>query len=57
MAHTFISIIKKIEDPRIDRLKLYPLDEIILVAIATILCGGEGYVEMHTFGNSQIDFF
>jgi predicted transposase YbfD/YdcC len=57
MDYTFISIIKKIEDPRIDRLKLYPLDEIILVAIATILCGGEGYADMHTFGNSQVDFF
>ncbi len=57
MNFTFITIIQKIEDPRIDRMKLYPLDEIILVAIATILCGGEGYADMHVFGEAQLEFF
>jgi predicted transposase YbfD/YdcC len=49
-----MTIFKHIEDPRIDRNKLYPLDEIILVAFATILSGGETYVDMHDFGTSKL---
>lgn len=52
-----ISIFKPVEDPRIDRNKLYPLDEILLVAFATILCGGNSYVDMRDFGNSKLKFF
>jgi hypothetical protein len=46
-----------VEDPRIDRNKLYPLDEILLVAFVTILSGGEGYNDMHEFGLSKLDLF
>jgi predicted transposase YbfD/YdcC len=52
-----INIFEKIEDKRINRKKLYPLIEIIVVAIGTILCGGETYVDMNLCGNGKIDFF
>lgn len=52
-----ISIFKPVEDPRIDRNKLYPLEEILLVAFATILSGGDSYVDMHDFGLSKLSFF
>lgn len=52
-----INFFQKIEDPRIDRNKLYPLCEILLVAFATILSGGETYVDMKDFGTAKLDFF
>jgi predicted transposase YbfD/YdcC len=54
-----ISLIKKFEalkDPRIDRHKLYPLNEILLVALGTILTGGESYEDMRVFGLSKLQF-
>lgn len=54
-----ISLIKKFEvlkDPRIDRHKLYPLKEILLVALGTILTGGESYEDMRVFGLSKLQF-
>ncbi|CAN5214756.1 ISAs1-like element ISEc1 family transposase [soil metagenome] len=52
-----ISIFKPVEDPRIDRNKLYPLEEILLVAFATTLSNGDSYADMHDFGLSKLDFF
>jgi predicted transposase YbfD/YdcC len=51
-----VHIFKPVEDCRIDRNKLYPLDEILLVALATILSGGETYTDMHDFGNGKLSF-
>ena len=44
-----------IEDPRMERHKLYPLEEILLVALCSIVCGGEGYEDMKLFGESRLD--
>lgn len=54
-----ISLIKRfdlLEDPRIDRHKLYPLGEILLITLATILTGGESYEDMRIFGLSKLEF-
>jgi predicted transposase YbfD/YdcC len=50
----FMKIFKHVEDPRIERNKLYPLIEILLVAFATLLSGGETYTDMEDFGNSKL---
>lgn len=50
-------ILEKVEDPRIERNKLYPLEEVLLVAFATILSGGETYPDMKEFGESKLEFF
>lgn len=55
MATTFISIFKNLTDPRIERKKLYPLEEVIFVAFATILAGGESYTDMEDFGSAKLD--
>ena len=34
---------KGVKDPRIDRKKLYPLIEIILVALLAVMSGAEGW--------------
>lgn len=45
-----------LEDPRIDRKKLYPLEEVLLVALCCIISGGEGFRDMELYGNSKLDF-
>lgn len=55
-----LSVFEAVEDPRKRKNSknfLYPLCEILLVAFATILSGGEGYGDMHEFGNSKLEFF
>jgi predicted transposase YbfD/YdcC len=52
-----INLCKKIEDPRINRNKLYPLPEILLVAFATMISGGESYADMEDFGEAKILLF
>lgn len=54
MSTVFISVFKQLTDPRIERKKLYPLHEILLVAFATILGGGETYTDMEDFGNAKL---
>jgi predicted transposase YbfD/YdcC len=53
----FMRIFKPVEDPRIERNKLYPLVEILLVAFATLLSGGETYTDMEDFGKSKLTVF
>jgi predicted transposase YbfD/YdcC len=57
MSLVFMSSFQELVDPRIDRKKLYPLQEVLLVALATILCGGETYDDMKLFGVSKLETF
>lgn len=54
-----IKIFHAVEDPRKreTKNKLYPLEEILLVAFATLLSGGENYEDMYNLGKAKIDFF
>lgn len=53
---SFLGHLSAIEDPRIERHKLYPLEEIFLVAFCCVLCGGESFQDLEDFGNLQVDF-
>lgn len=46
----------KVHDPRIERKKLYPLEEILLVALCCIISGGEGFEDMKLYGEEKLDF-
>jgi predicted transposase YbfD/YdcC len=54
-----ISIIDHFEDmpdPRQQAKVLYPLSEIILLALCAIIYGADSYVEIEEFGKAKIDF-
>lgn len=54
-----ISILKffgDLNDPRQMAKVLYPLQEIILVALCAAICGADTFVEMEGFGNAKLDF-
>src|SRR5918999_409700 len=42
-----------LEDPRIDRAKKHNLLDIIIIAVCTLLTGGEGVQDMELFGKSK----
>ena len=45
-----------IKDPRIDRTKAHLLEDIIVIAILSVLCGAETWDEMEEFGKSKVSW-
>lgn len=46
-----------LKDPRIKRLKLYPLTEILFVVLCGTICGAQSWRDFVIFGKEKIDFF
>ena len=46
----------ELEDPRMDRTRLHRLDDILAIAIMTIVSGGQGPCDMAEFGRSKQDW-
>lgn len=53
---TFLDYFSRIEDPRIDRHKLYPLEEIFLTILCAKICGAESWEDIEDFGKAKIEF-
>lgn len=45
-----ISRFEELTDPRVDRTKDHKLVDILAIGLCTLLCGGEGWEDMETFG-------
>lgn len=52
----FLDFFTDLEDPRIERKKLYPLDEILLLTLTAIICGSEGWLDIEAFGETKIEY-
>ena len=50
------SIFDELEDPRTGNARLHQLDEILVIALGTVLCGGETCEDMALFGRSKEEF-
>ena len=48
-----ISYFSGLSDPRIDRTKAHLLDDIIFIAIVSVLCGAETWNDMEEFGKAK----
>jgi predicted transposase YbfD/YdcC len=48
-----VEYFKDIEDPRIDRRKLYPLNEVIVIALLAVMSGAEGWEDMEDYGRAK----
>ncbi len=58
--HSEISLLehlKNLKDPRVNRTKRHELSDIMVIAICTLLCGGETYHDMEDFGETKEDWF
>lgn len=54
---TIISILRNIDDPRIDRTKLHNLIDILAIAICSSTCGMTGWEEFEAFGEEKEQWF
>lgn len=53
MNASIVEHFQDLEDPRIDRAKKHNLLDIIIIAVCTLLTGGEGFQDMELFGKSK----
>ena len=47
---------RKLKDPRINRLKLHLLPDIIVIALCAVLCGAKDWQQVETFGKQRLDW-
>lgn len=47
----------ELEDPRIDRTKLHPLNNILVIALCAAICGADNWVEIELFGQAKREWF
>lgn len=52
----FLDYFSEITDPRCDINKLYPVNEILFLALCAVICGAEGWEDVEDFGNSKVMF-
>jgi predicted transposase YbfD/YdcC len=52
-----VANLKTIEDPRIERGKLHPLESILAIYLCATICGREGWDEVYDFATARIDYF
>ena len=59
-THPRLSLIehfKDLPDPRVNRTKAHDLIDILVIAICTLLCGGESFNDMEDFGRAEREWF
>lgn len=58
--HPKLSLIEHFEtlsDPRVERTKDHDLIDVLIIAVCTLLCGGESFNDMEDFGHAKHDWF
>lgn len=51
----FLDIFGQLDDPRIERKKLHPMPEILLLTLCAVICGAESWDDIETFGQAKIE--
>lgn len=58
--HPKLSLIEHFQtlsDPRVDRTREHDLIDVLIIAICTLLCGGDSFNDMEDFGHAKHDWF
>ena len=53
---SFFNHFSNLEDPRIDRKKLYSLEEILFTTLCAVISGAESWYDIEDFGKARITF-
>ena len=54
---SIISVMRAIDDPRIDRTKLHSLTDILVISVCAAMCGMTGWEEIQAFGEEKEEWF
>lgn len=52
----FLDYFDDLEDPRVNRTKIYPLNEILFIVICAIICGADSWRDFVDFGETKLDY-
>jgi predicted transposase YbfD/YdcC len=52
----FLDVFGRLDDPRIERKKLHPMPEILLLTLCAVICGAESWNDIEEFGKAKLDF-
>lgn len=52
----FLDYFDDLEDPRVNRTKIYPLNEILFIVICAIICGADSWRDFVDFGETKFDY-
>jgi predicted transposase YbfD/YdcC len=50
----FLDYFSTLEDPRVERCKLYPMAEIFFLTLLAVICGAEGWEDIELLGHSKL---
>lgn len=50
MPASLVEILDALEDPRVDRTKLHPLTDILVLSVLAVICGADSFVAIALFG-------
>jgi predicted transposase YbfD/YdcC len=53
---SFFDVFGELEDPRIQRSKLHPMPEILLVSVCGVIAGCDGWCDIEQFAKQRVDF-
>ena len=56
MVERFQEHFGQMKDPRVERTKLYPLEEILFVLLRGSICGAESWRDFVMFGQDKLDY-
>lgn len=52
-THSLITILARLPDPRIERSREHELTDLLVIAVCTLLVGGESFYDMEDFGRAR----
>lgn len=55
-AETIVNCFRDLSDPRVNRMKLHDLTDIITIAILGVICGANGWTEIEAFGKAKLEW-
>lgn len=52
----FLDVFGQLDDLRVERKKLHPMPEILLLTLGAVICGAESRDDIETFGEAKTEF-
>lgn len=52
----FLDYFNDLDDPRLDRKKFYPIEEILLITFLAVICGAESWNDIENFGKAKLPY-
>lgn len=53
---SLMTILREVPDPRVDRTKDHDLTDLLVIALCTILCGGDSFYDMEDFAEVRLEW-